>query len=174
MKKIVSVILALTMALSLGAAAFADTPSSQNMDVEYEVASSYVVYVPDGGNDLVVDSTTKSGEMDIGIKAGSTIPGDKSIQMSVNAGTHYDDTNKTYQLINGSGAQLLSYTLSYKGDVKNPNSSTEKVILETVAAEDAFAGFTGKVGITVGTAVAAGTYTDVLTFSFSIVNNLLA
>ena len=170
MKKIVTCILILTMILSLTASCFAENPPSQNMDVEYEVASSYVVYVPDGGNDLIVDPNTKKGEMDIGIKAGSTIPGDKAIQMSVNAGTHYDDNNKTYRLINGTGGQLLSYTLSYKGEPKNPNSAAAKVILETVAAESAFSGFQGKVGVTVGTAVAAGVYTDVLTFSFAIVD----
>ena len=171
MKKIVTYILVLAMTLSLCASAFAETnPPSQNMDVEYEVASIYIVYVPDGGNDLIVNPTTKYGEMDIGIKAGSTIPGDKAIQMSVNAGQHYDNYEKSYYLRNSNGGQYLSYTLSYDGEVKNPGSSDQTVILETVVAESAFEGFQGKVGVTVGTAVAAGTYYDVLTFSFSIVD----
>lgn len=170
MKHTLAFVLALTVILSLSATALAATPSSQEMQVEYTVPSNYVVIVPDGGNDLVVDPDTRKGEMDIGIKDNSIIPGDKAIQMSVNAGTHYDDTNKTYRLLNGNGGQLLDYTLSYKGAEKNPNSAAGKVVLETVNAEDAFAGFQGKIGVTVGTPKAAGTYTDTLTFSFALVD----
>ena len=171
MKRFVSLFLALTLLLAMGAFAFADTPASQNMEVEYTVNANYVVLVPDGGNGLVVDPNTKTGEMDIGIKAGSVIPGNQSIQMSVNAGRNYDDNLKSYRLYNSAGGQLLAYTLSYKGEVKNPNSADGKVILETVDAESANLGFEGKVGVTVGVPKAAGTYTDTLTFSFALIPN---
>ncbi len=169
MKKIASIILALTLALSLSVSAFAATPPSQDMELEYTVDPSYVVLIPDGGNDLVVDPNTGSGEMDIGIKEKSLIPGDKSIQMSVNAGKNYDNTGKSYQMKNTTGGQLLAYTLKYKGEVKNPNNSSGTVVLETVSADDAYSGFRGKIGVAVGTAKTAGTYTDTLTFSFAIV-----
>ncbi len=163
MKNTLAFVLALTALLSLSSVA-------QDMQVEYTVAANYVVVVPDGGNDLVVDLTTKKGEMDIGIKKNSIIPGDKAIQMSVNAGTHYDDTAKSYRLLNGSGGQLLNYVLSYKGEAKNPNSASGKVVLETVNAESAFNGFQGKIGVAVSHPKAAGTYTDTLTFSFALVD----
>ena len=142
MKKIVSITLMLAMILALSVSAFAETPASQNMEVSYVVDSHYII----------------------------VIPGDKALQMSVNAGKHYDDTAKTYRLLNGTGGQLLNYVLSYKGQVKNPNASTATVVLETVAADDVYLGFQGKIGVKVGTAKAAGTYTDTLTFSFKIVD----
>ena len=170
MKKFVSITLMLAMILALSVSAFAETPASQNMEVSYVVDSHYVIVIPDGGNDLIVDPDTGEGDMDIGVKPESVIPGDKALQMSVNAGKHYDDTAKTYRLLNGTGGQLLSYVLSYKGQVKNPNASTATVVLETVAADDVYLGFQGKIGVKVGTAKAAGTYTDTLTFSFRIVD----
>ena len=44
------------------------------------------------------------------------------------------------------------------------------MVLETVAADDVYLGFMGKIGVKVGTAKAAGTYTDTLTFTFRIVD----
>ncbi|MBP3624027.1 MAG: hypothetical protein J6J19_08170 [Oscillospiraceae bacterium] len=131
----------LAMILALSVSAFAETPASQNMEVSYVVDSHYVIVIPDGGNDLIVDPDTGVGDMDIGVKPESVIPGDKALQMSVNAGKHYDDTAKTYRLLNGTGGQLLNYVLSYKGQVKNPNASTATVVLETVAADDVYLGF---------------------------------
>lgn len=169
MKKLISVTLMLAMILALSVPAFAATPASQDMEVSYVVDSNYTIVIPDG-SDLVVDPDTGEGDMDIGVKPGSIIPGDKALQMSINAGRHYDDTAKTYRLLNSTGGQLLSYVLSYKGQVKNPNASTATVVLETVAADDVYLGFQGKIGVKVGTAKAAGTYTDTLTFSFKIVD----
>ena len=153
MKKIISVSLVLTMMLALSVSAFAATPASQDMEVSYVVDSNYVIVIPDGG-DLEVDPDT----------------GDKALQMSVNAGKHYDDSGKSYRLLNGSGGQLLNYVLSYKGEVKNPNSAAGSVILETLDSEAVYQGFTGSIGVKVGTAKAAGTYTDTLTFSFKIID----
>ena len=107
MKKIVSIALMLAMILALSVSAFAETPASQNMEVSYVVDSHYIIVIPDGGNDLIVDPDTSEGDMDIGVKPESVIPGDKALQMSVNAGKHYDDTAKTYRLLNGTGGQLL-------------------------------------------------------------------
>ena len=170
MKKIVSITLMLAMILALSVSAFAETPASQDMEVSYVVDSHYIIVIPDGGNDLIVDPDTGEGDMDIGVKPESVIPGDKALQMSVNAGKHYDDTAKTYRLLNGNGGQLLNYVLSYKGEVKNPNSSAGSVILETLDSEAVYQGFTGSIGVKVGTAKAAGTYTDTLTFSFKIID----
>lgn len=170
MKKIVSIVLMLAMVLALSVSAFAETPTSQDMQVSYVVDSHYIIVIPDGGDDLIVDPDTGEGDMDIGVKPESVIPGDKALQMSVNAGKHYDDAVKSYRLLNGNGGQLLSYVMSYKGQVKNPNSSTGSVVLETVAADDVYLGFMGKIGVKVGTAKAAGTYTDTLTFTFRIVD----
>ena len=64
----------------------------------------------------------------------------------------------------------MNYVLSYKGEVKNPNSSAGSVILETLDSEAVYQGFTGSIGVKVGTAKAAGTYTDTLTFSFKIID----
>lgn len=170
MKKIVSTLLALSLIMALSVSAFAATPSSQDMEVSYTVDANYIIVLPDG-NDLVVDPETGEGDMDIGVKEGSVVPGDKMLQMSVNAGKHYDNEGKSYQLLNGTGGQLLKYAMSYKGEEKNPNSSTGTVVLETVSAEDTNLGFQGKIGVKVDVAKAAGTYTDTLTFSFAIVDS---
>lgn len=171
MKKTISIVLMLAMIMALSVSAFAETPASQNMEVSYTVDANYIILIPDGGNDLVVDPDTGEGDMDIGVKEDSVIPGDKMLQMSVNAGKHYDNEGKSYRLLNGTGGQLLKYAMSYKGEEKNPNSSTGTVVLETVSAEDTNLGFSGKIGVKVDTAKAAGTYTDTLTFSFAIVDS---
>ena len=169
MKKIVSITLMLAMILALSVSAFAETPASQNMEVSYVVDSHYVIVIPDGGNDLIVDPDTGEGDMDIGVKPESVIPGDKALQMSVNAGKHYDDTAKTYRLLNGTGGQLLSYVLSYKGNEVNPGNAQGGVLLETASSDAVFAGFQNRVSATVGTARTAGRYTDTLTFRFALV-----
>ncbi|MBP3623631.1 MAG: hypothetical protein J6J19_06145 [Oscillospiraceae bacterium] len=169
MKKIVSITLMLAMILALSVSAFAETPASQNMEVSYVVDSHYVIVIPDGGNDLIVDPDTGVGDMDIGVKPESVIPGDKALQMSVNAGRHYDDTAKTYRLMNGTGGQLLNYVLSYKGNEVNPGVSGNMVVLETADSDAVFAGFQNRVSVTVGTARTAGRYTDTLTFRFALV-----
>ena len=71
MKKIVSITLMLAMILALSVSAFAETPASQNMEVSYVVDSHYVIVIPDGGNDLIVDPDTGEGDMDIGVKVGT-------------------------------------------------------------------------------------------------------
>ena len=91
MKKFVSI----TLMLALSVSAFAETPASQNMEVSYVVDSHYVIVIPDGGNDLIVDPDTGEGDMDIGVKPESVIPGDRALQMSVNAGKHCDGAAKT-------------------------------------------------------------------------------
>ena len=169
MKKIVSITLMLAMILALSVSAFAETPASQNMEVSYVVDSHYVIVIPDGGNDLIVDPDTGEGDMDIGVKPESVIPGDKALQMSVNAGKHYDDTAKTFRLLNGTGGQLLNYVLSYKGNEVNPGVSGNMVVLETADSDAVFAGFQNRVSVTVGTARTAGRYTDTLTFRFALV-----
>lgn len=77
--------------------------------------------IPDGDN-IDVDPETKIGSAQIGIQSGSTIPEDKQLQMSVNAGTHYDDAAQCYRLCNNTGGQLLFYVLAYKGERSEPRS----------------------------------------------------
>ena len=57
---------------------------------QWSLVTDYTVLLPDGDN-ITVDPATKIGSAQIGIQSGSTIPEDKQLQMSVNAGTHYDD-----------------------------------------------------------------------------------
>lgn len=169
MKKTISIVLMLAMIMALSISAFAETPASQDMEVSYTVNANYIILIPDGGNDLVVAPDTGEGDMTIGVKEDSVIPGDKCLEMSVNAGKHYDDSGKSYRMLNGNGGQLLNYAMSYKGEEKNPGAADAAVVLETVSAEDTNFGFSGEIGVKVDTAKAAGTYTDTLTFSFKIV-----
>lgn len=97
-------LLSVTLMLALSVPAFAATPASQDMEVSYVVDANYIIVIPDEG-DLVVDPDTGEGDMDIGVKPGSVIPGDKALQTSVNAGKHYDDAAKTYRLHDGHGLQ---------------------------------------------------------------------
>ena len=135
---------------------------------QWTLVTDYTVLLPDGDN-IAVDPETKIGSAQIGIQAGSAIPEDKQLQMSVNAGRHYDDTAQCYRLLNNTGGQLLIYALAYKGNEVNPGNAQGGVLLETASSDAVFAGFQNWVGVTVGTARTAGRYTDTLTFRFALV-----
>ena len=135
---------------------------------QWTLVTDYTVLLPDGDN-IAVDPETKIGSAQIGIQAGSTIPEDKQLQMSVNAGRHYDDAAQCYRLLNGTGGQLLFYVLAYKGNEVNPGNAQGGVLLETASSDAVFAGFQNRVSVTVGTARTAGHYTDTLTFRFALV-----
>ena len=135
---------------------------------QWTLVTDYTVLLPDGDN-ITVDPETKIGSAQIGIQAGSTIPEDKQLQMSVNAGKHFDDAVKCYRLCNNTGGQLLFYALAYKGDEVNPGNAQGSVLLETADSDAVFAGFQNRVSVTVGTARTAGRYTDTLTFRFALV-----
>lgn len=135
---------------------------------QWTLVTDYTVLLPDGDN-ITVDPETKIGSAQIGIQAGSTIPKDKQLQMSVNAGKHFDDAVKCYRLCNNTGGQLLFYALAYKGDEVNPGNAQGSVLLETADSDAVFAGFQNRVSVTVGTARTAGRYTDTLTFRFALV-----
>ena len=135
---------------------------------QWILITDYTVLLPDGDN-ITVDPATKIGSAQIGIQSGSTIPEEKQLQMSVNAGTHYDDAAQCYRLLNSTGGQLLFYALAYKGNEVNPGNAQGGVLLETADSDAVFAGFQNRVSVTVGTARAAGRYTDTLTFRFTLV-----
>ena len=135
---------------------------------QWILITDYTVLLPDGDN-ITVDPATKIGSAQIGIQSGSTIPEDKQLQMSVNAGTHYDDAAQCYRLRNNTGGQLLFYVLAYKGNEVNPGNAQGGVLLETADSDAVFAGFQNRVSVTVGTARTAGRYTDTLTFRFALV-----
>ena len=132
------------------------------------MVTDYTVLLPDGDN-IAVDPETKVGSAQIGIQSGSTIPEEKQLQMSVNAGKHYDDAAQCYRLLNNTGGQLLIYALAYKGNEVNPGNAQGGVLLETASSDAVFAGFQNRVSVTVGTARTAGRYTDTLTFRFALV-----
>ncbi len=134
---------------------------------QWAPAPDYTVIIPDGAN-ISIDKDTGVGTGEIGIAAGSVIPEDKTLRISLNAGQHYSDSAKTYQMQNTTGGQLLGYQVSYKGHSVNPNSSNAKALLETVDADAVYSGFTGNIAVQVGLPKTAGLYKDVLTFSFSV------
>ena len=135
---------------------------------QWTLVTDYTVLLPDGDN-IDVDPATKIGSAQIGIQAGSAIPEDKQLQMSVNAGKHYDEDAQCYRLLNNNGGQLLFYVLAYKGNEVNPGNAQGGVLLETADSDAVFAGFQNRVSVTVGTARTAGRYTDTLTFRFALV-----
>ena len=135
---------------------------------QWTLITDYTVLLPDGDN-ITVDPETKIGSAQIGIQAGSAIPEDKQLQMSVNAGKHYDEDAQCYRLLNNNGGQLLFYVLAYKGNEVNPGNAQGGVLLETADSDAVFAGFQNRVSVTVGPARTAGRYTDTLTFRFALV-----
>lgn len=135
---------------------------------QWTLVTDYTVLLPDGDN-ITVDPGTRIGSAQIGIRSGSTIPENKQLQMSVNAGAHYDDSNQCYRLLNSTGGQLLFYVLAYKGTEVNPGNAKGGALLEIADSDAVFAGFQNRVSVTVGTARAAGRYTDTLTFRFALV-----
>ena len=74
---------------------------------QWILVTDYTILLPDGDN-ITVDPATKIGSAQIGIQSGSTIPEEKQLQMSVNAGTHYDDAAQCYRLLNSTGVSCCS------------------------------------------------------------------
>ena len=153
--------------------AYADSASltlteDTTLYAQWILVTDYTILIPDGDN-ITVDPATKIGSAQIGVQAGSVVPEDKQFQMSVNAGTHYDDAAQCYRLCNNTGGQLLFYALAYKGNEVNPGNAQGGVLLETASSDAVFEGFQNRVSVTVGTARTAGRYTDTLTFRFALV-----
>ena len=144
---------------------FLDPLADMTLYAQWEQITDYTILLPDGEN-IVVDPVTQSGTAGIGIKSGSIIPSDKSLQMSVDAGNYYSNG---YRLRNQTGGQHLPYALSYKDTAVDPGTSGAKAILEVADSDTVFTGFERDISVKVGKAIASGTYTDVLTFSFAIV-----
>ena len=131
---------------------------------QWELVPSYVVLVPDG-DDIVIDPVTRTGTAQIGIEAGSVIPEDSRLRLSVNAGKHYEGG---YRLRTKAG-DYTGYALSYKGSEIAPGGSGKAAVLEEAGSDEVYQGFLREVKATAYPARAAGSYTDLLTFSFAIV-----
>lgn len=131
---------------------------------QWELVPSYVVLIPDG-DDIAIDPVTRIGTAQIGIEAGSVIPEDSRLRLSVNAGKHYEGG---YRMRAESG-DCTGYTLSYKGSDVDPGGSGKSVVLEEASSDEVYRGFLREVKAAADPARAAGRYTDLLTFSFAIV-----
>lgn len=135
---------------------------------QWKLEPNYAVVIPDG-DEIVIDPETLTGEAIIGVQIQSVIPEDRQLRMSVNAGTHYDDTAQSYRLRNNTGGQYTAYELAYKGSPVNPGGSGNTAVLELADSDSVFAGFQNVVSVKTAAARTAGRHTDLLTFSFAIV-----
>ena len=131
---------------------------------QWELVPSYVVLIPDG-NDIAIDPVTRIGTAQIGIEAGSVIPEDSRLRLSVNAGKHYEGG---YKMMTEAG-DCTGYALSYKGEQVDPGGSGKTAVLEEASSDEVYLGFLREVKAAADPARAAGRYTDLLTFSFAIV-----
>ena len=131
---------------------------------QWELVPSYVVLIPDG-DDIAIDPVTRIGTAQIGIEAGSVIPEDSRLRLSVNAGKHYEGG---YRMMTEAG-DCTGYALSYKGSDVDPGGSGKTAVLEEASSDEVYRGFLREVKATADPARAAGRYTDLLTFSFAIV-----
>ncbi len=131
---------------------------------QWELVPSYVVLIPDG-DDIAIDPVTRIGTAQIGIEAGSVIPEDSRLRLSVNAGKHYEGG---YRMRAESG-DCTGYALSYKGEQVDPGGSGKTAVLEEVSSDEVYLGFLREVRAVADPARAAGRYTDLLSFSFAIV-----
>ena len=131
---------------------------------QWELVPSYVVLIPDG-DDIAIDPVTRIGTAQIGIEAGSVIPEDSRLRLSVNAGKHYEGG---YRMMTEAG-DCTGYALSYKGSDVDPGGSGKTAVLEEVSSDEVYLGFLREVKAAADPARAAGRYTDLLTFSFAIV-----
>ena len=61
------------------------------------------------------------------------------------------------------------YALSYKGSEIDPGGSGKTAVREEVSSDEVYRGFRREVRAAADPARAAGSYTDLLTFSFAIV-----
>ena len=131
---------------------------------QWELVPSYVVLIPDG-DDIAIDPVTRIGKANIGIEAGSVIPEDSRLRLSVNAGKHYEGG---YRMMTEAG-DYTGYALSYKGEQVDPGGSGKTAVLEEASSDEVYRGFLREVKAAADPARAAGRYTDLLTFSFAIV-----
>lgn len=149
MKKIVSLILALAMMMSLSTVAFADSlsePGTKNTEVKYTVQGGYTVVIP---TQLVADATVNENNLTFEGKLDSG----KTLTITVNKVT--------------SAMTLGSAKIAYK--LMNGDADATTTLL-TVEAGTTAAGakISAKVTDNYENATEAGTYTDTLTFTVTV------
>ncbi|MBO5715881.1 MAG: hypothetical protein J6S23_05765 [Clostridia bacterium] len=150
MKKIISIILALSMISILGICVFA---ADNSVTVEYEVAADYTVVIPES-----ITMTNGSATQTISVTAGSLIYADETLEITISDSANYADG---FRMVNSKKSDVyLGYTIK-AGDT---NVALGDTVL-TASAEEVFAGKEATIVITAGTPTAAGTYSDILTFS---------
>ena len=83
MKKIISIILALSMISILGICVFA---ADNSVTVEYEVAADYTVVIPES-----ITMTNGSATQTISVTAGSLIYADETLEITISNSANYAD-----------------------------------------------------------------------------------
>lgn len=150
MKKIISIILVLSMISILGISVFA---ADNSVTVEYEVAADYTVVIPES-----ITMTNGSATQTISVTAGSLIYADETLEITISDSANYADG---FRMVNSKKADVyLDYTI--KAD--DANVALGDTVL-TASAEEVFAGKEVNIVVTAGAPTAAGTYSDILTFS---------
>lgn len=165
MKKFVSFVLVLVLALSMSATAFAaeiTTESAQTTEttVTYQMVDGYTVVIPEA---VAIDSATGKGSAALSAE-NVIIDFGKTLKVKI-SGDDYDDA---WQLIDGADAQnVVKYNIGTAdgGDDIVNNS----VVLSSASGDN----WNSKVEETLYFSLAepvekSGTYTDILTFTVSV------
>jgi hypothetical protein len=150
MKKLVSLILALTMICALSTVVFA---ADNSVTVEYEVSADYTVVIPESIN-MAGGSSTQT----ISVTAGSLIYADETLEVTVSDSANYADG---FRMVNSKKSDVyLGYTITAG---ENEIKLGDAVL--SADADEVFAGKEATIVITAGKPTSAGSYSDILTFS---------
>lgn len=172
MKKLLSIILALTLLSALSVPVFASetphTPTGGTTELTYSVTASYSIKIPET---LTVAGGSGSGDYEV--NSGSLIEGGKKLTFTITGATNYDDTGNKFRMKNGSDASVfLGYSIT-KPDGTDDGDAPDAVVMNTafleVLASEAYAGKKVRLTYTTETAEIAGSYSDTVTVSVACV-----
>ncbi len=168
MKKIVSIMLVMILVMGMSLPVMASEDSGALGDgnttaLSFEVAPSYIITIPTAINDA-----SPTGEYKV--NQNTLLNAAQKIQFKISGASNYDEENSLFRLQNGSDTTVyLPYTMTKPGTTEPEVIDMNSVFLEADAAQ-AYTGTSIILTCNLGTAIAAGTYSDTLTITVSVVN----
>lgn len=158
MKKLLARTLAILMVstFTIPAMALDATTPTGDVEVSYNVSSTYTVTIPEAQEFTAVEGKTG----DVELAAGAILPFGETLTVTMSSANF----SEGFRMKDGTNENYLGYTISNNSTEVETNGAT----VLSVAAADAPAGASTTLTFTPDTPTIAGDYSDTLTFTVAV------